>query len=499
MTLLRRPWAVDGDSEAVLGPADCFLSEKVSGGPSGMVYASHARLLALQDRELCLFPYPKTGAASGPPAVAGLPARPKTGQEPATEAERRGADMFLRMHEVLARIGDLETALDDPERLWDRLAEAWRRAEDESDPHMAEIVRQARTMPVHLGALENRIRRVLRRSRERVPLDRVQEMDRSSMIWLARQPGRTTAERAGPAQRVLAIARYESFDTLENRVLRAYVRLAQLVARQWMRDHDRARATARFRAVVGYFRMCRRIDRELEAAGVGLAEPGTTANYILMENRDYRAAREAWIRLLSQERPEDDLWAWQAQSWTDFCVLALALSLHRIEDSELVVQSPLVWLDEARAGRRFLCDRPLAVFWLRREGLIVEVQARPEHVSRMQFACRAWVWLRVYDLSISGIPRRVPVWTPHAFERLPADACATEAATLAAMAARIGQGEVMREGVIMMPAHGKVELCEETSGGVKIAAIPLDASGATLRDGMAALGEFVRSCVRKEP
>ena len=223
------------------------------------------------------------------------------------------------------------------------------------------------------------------------------------MIWLARQPGRTTAERAGPAQRVLAIARHENFDTLENRVLHAYVRLAARVSRQWLQEHAGAIATARYRAVKGFNAQCRRRARELAALGISIAEPGITANYVLMQDRNYARVLDSWRCLLRLEMLEDDLWAWQAQSWTDFCVLALTLALFEMPGSEIVAQSPLVWLDEAEAGRRFLHDRPLAVFWLKHENLIVEVQARPESVSRMQFLTRAWLWLRISDLS-NGLP-----------------------------------------------------------------------------------------------
>jgi hypothetical protein len=52
-----------------------------------------------------------------------------------------------------------------------------------------------------------------------VPVGRVQEIDRRAMLWFARQPGETLADRAGDDQRVLAVAREENFDTLENRVL----------------------------------------------------------------------------------------------------------------------------------------------------------------------------------------------------------------------------------------------------------------------------------------
>jgi len=79
---------------------------------------------------------------------------------------------------------------------------------------MAEIVRQARRMQPVLHDLERRIRRVLRRHRELTPVDRVQEMDRASMVWLSRQPDRSIAERAGASHRILATVRRENFDTL---------------------------------------------------------------------------------------------------------------------------------------------------------------------------------------------------------------------------------------------------------------------------------------------
>ena len=60
-------------------------------------------------------------------------------------------------------------------------------------------------------------------SEKKCSLDRVQEMDRASMRWLSKQPGTTLAQRAGSDQRVLAIVRKENFDTLENRVLHAYL------------------------------------------------------------------------------------------------------------------------------------------------------------------------------------------------------------------------------------------------------------------------------------
>ncbi len=496
MNLLRRPWSLKTTDaqEVVLGPSDCLLGDaKV--GEGGL--SQHSPLLSWDDRELRLFPYPKSGTADNPVKVAGLPVRPKIGLEPKTPAEEIAVAASERMHRVLARIEELEAALDDPENLWLRLQEAWNRAEDESDPRMAEIVRQSIGVKPYLLELEKKIRRVLRRNRELTPLDRVQEMDRASMLWMVRQPGTTTAERAGADQRILAIARHENFDTLENRVLHSYLHLASHFARQWIREHRRAENSERYRNVEAYSRLCRRLSRELNQLGVSTAEPGVTANYVLLENRAYRAVNEAWHRLLRQDKAEDELWAWQAQSWTDFCVLAVTLALHGLKETRLLAQAPLVWLDEAIQGRRFLHDRPLAVFWLQESGLVVEVQARPEAVTSIQFAAKAHVWLRITDLKSDEFERRVPVWTPNPFERMSPNDDARNAAILIEALRKKASQEVIREGLILMPAHGKFENSEISIGASRVCAIAFDARGETLKEGKAALADFVRSCFQE--
>lgn len=491
MNPLGLPWEPVRAERSSLGAADMRLAEETGGTEND----AGAVLLARGERSLRLYPYPRSGSDALPPSISSLPARPRTGVEPRTDSELEAARALGRMHEVLARIEELEAALDDPEHVWDRLGEAWRRAEDEADPRMAEIVRQARAMPRRLLTLEMRIRRVLRRTRERVPIDRVQEMDRASMLWFVRQPGRNSAERAGPEQRVLAVARQENFDTLENRVLRAYAQLARFVARRWLREHLQAKSHTRARAVEGFSRTCHRLDRELADLGVGVAYPGATPNYVLMEDRDYREVREAWMRLLRQESLEDDLWAWQAQAWTDFCVLATTLTLHQTEGAEFVAQSPIVWLDEARGGRRFLHDRPLAVFHLQRERLVVEVQARPVGLSEMQYRARAWVWLRIFDLQDEEFPRRVPIWTPHMFKRLDFGEAASEAVHFMAQVSTLGRNEVMREGIVLAPAHGISEEAEALERGFRVRAVAIDGAGPVLGAGMAALANFLRALV----
>ncbi|MCY3768268.1 MAG: DUF2357 domain-containing protein [Gammaproteobacteria bacterium] len=499
MNLVRRPWSLrtEKTEKTVLGPEDCFLGLARSGENAGSRYAK-LLLHSDQKQELRLFPYPKIGKGNSPVRIAGLPVCPKKGLRPKTSDEKKAVEVSSHMHCVLARIEEIKGSLDDPENFWKHLQEAWDRAEDESNPRMAEIVRQADEVKFYLLELEKRIRHVLRRNRELTPLNRVQEMDRSSMVWMVRQPGRTIAERAGADQRVLAIVRHESFDTLENRVLHAYLRLASHFARQWIREHERARNSRRYRAVEDYFRLCRRLSHKLTELGVAIAEPEITANYVLMEDRDYRTVKDAWGRLLRKDKAEDDLWAWQAESWTDFCVLAVILALYGLDEAKLLAQSPLIWKDEAVRGRRFLHDRPLAVFWLRNSGLIVEVQARPDEVSSIQFDAGANVWLQVADLRTEFLERRIPIWTPHSFCRM---SPVVEAHSAASSIEELHwtTKEVMQEGLILMPAYGEVvETGVSSSSGVRIQAISIDAAGETLEAGKKALARFVRTCFQVE-
>lgn len=498
MQRLTRPWSSTSlGADTPFGPSDVLMSEVTGAGtevPEAVLLMAGEALG--NARHLYLHPYPKK-ATSERPARRDFPVRPKIGVEPQLGEDMLPFDTLRRMNEVAARIQELEEALDDPANVWPRLRASWARAEREEDPRMAEIVRQAKDIIPVLRDLEKRVRKVLRRTRELTPLDRVQEMDRTSMVWQSRQPGRTIAERAGAGQRILATVRHENFDTLENRVLRAYLRLSSAVAREWLREHAKARDSNRFRAVDALRKLARRLDEELCRLGVTVAQAGVTPNYVLMQDRGYRLMHEAWIRLLERDKTLDDLWAWQAQSWTDFTVLAIVLALDELPDSELIAQSPMVWNDEAKNGRWFDQDRPLAVFWLRDSARVVEVQARPETPGVLLTLARAHVGLKISDARGQDYDRRIAVWTPHSIHPIDLDRSAAEASLtlmeLKRHRSQLRTNDIMDSGLILCPAHDQADAVHLSNGGVTLDAISLGASGEALRDGIAALKRFVQS------
>ncbi len=277
------------------------------------------------------------------------------GEDPRTEDERRARALMLRAEAVWDRVSDVEDALADPACLWATLRRRWTE-EDSDEPHMDVIVRHSNQLDPVLDALEKRPRRILRRVHQQVPVGRVQEIDRRAMLWLARQPGETLAERAGDDQRVLAVAREENYDTLENRVLRAYGELAHLHACEYLDRNKTRRQSTRANQVEAFGRHSGRLARELAARGVRPAEPGVIPNFVLQQNPQYHSIWDAWIELLDREREKDELWRWQARSWEEFCTLALMVALIGVPGARAVATAPLWYRDEHHRGRWTRCS-----------------------------------------------------------------------------------------------------------------------------------------------
>lgn len=422
----------------------------------------------------------------------GIPARPSIGKEPITEEERAADSALRRMEEMHARVHELEIANDDPLKIWDRLAQFWRAAEEESEPLVSEIVLQALNMPRRLTEILEKLRRVLRRERAMVPIDRVQEMDQASMIWLTRQPGNTLAERAGPSQRVQAVVRRESFDTGENRVVHAWCILANAASRDWLRHNQHARTSRRFGEVEKLRRLTRMGIRDLEELKIGIAQEDQLPNFVLTQDPDYREVYEAWCRLLNEKRRLDELWAWQARTWSDFCALAVTLAVRSIEGARLVASSPVVLFDDHDRGAWFGADRPLAVYFLERERLVVEIQYRPRFVSKLQEPFGAPIWLRIGTLSGMENARRIPVWPRLVFAPVSLKGEADNCAQAIGLIAR--QAQVHRALIIHSdPANG---VSASSSDFPLVTSMGIAPSGTAMLDGFNAIGELLREEVR---
>jgi hypothetical protein len=202
------------------------------------------------------------------------------------------------------------------------------------------------------------------------------------MLWLARQPGRPLAERAGDDQRVMAVAREENFDTLENRVLRAYCELAHRHAREYLDRNRTRRQTRRARQVEAFGKRCKRGSRvSLPDAVYRLAEPGVTPNFVLQQNPLYHRIWTAWLRTHRPRAHEGRTLALAGHAaGRNSAPLPLVVALMGVRGrADLSRRSPLWFRDEHRRGRWIEADAPFAVVHLPASDLIVEVQTGARH------------------------------------------------------------------------------------------------------------------------
>lgn len=412
----------------------------------------------------------------------GIPMRPpKDGP-----VETAAVELFTRMKAVWTRLSDVEDALGDPATVWQRLTDLWTSGQTEDDPQRDVIVRHARKLGQTLDLITRRPRRILRRTQQLVPLSRVKELDRNAIAWLIRQPGETVAERAGSRQRIQAVTREENCNTLENRVVLSYVRLADHLAREYGERNRTTANSRRYQDVLAFRRKAQRLAQHLMEMGVTSASPDVTPNFVLQNNPDYHAIWAAWRELLRHHRVIDDLWHWQARSWEEFTALALVVALYGIPGARVLATSPLIFEEEQRRGCWLTHINPLATVFLADQGVVVEVSYRPRHDNTLR-SFAAPIWLRVgrLNVSLANQPRWAvwPLWD--AIGGINPTACEAEEIEGVLRAA----GTSVTLGIVIRPASATGAIETDVSG--RAAVVTLGASGKALQHGIEALRTVV--------
>ena len=417
-----------------------------------------------------------------------LPDRPR--EKGHGEQHEPGVPLMQRARAVWDRIQDIEEALADPATLWQQLHRRWT-GEDAGLPQMHVIVRHAREVAAVLERLGQRPRKVLRRVNRSLPVGRVQEIDRRAMLWMARQPGEQLAEKAGDRQRLLAVAREEDFDILENRVLRAYAELAARVGRDYLARNRTRVATRRVRDVQRFLQRCQRMVRELGEKDVRLAEPGVTPNFVLQQNSDYHRIWVAWKELRDQDRIEDDLWRWQAMSWAEYCSLVLMVALIAVPGAQVVATAPIWFRDEQRRGTWIEADSPLGVVYLPAQGLVVEVANARAGGAVARLGAKLVLRLRRAG-DAAGSPATIPVWPVWAVN---GGLSAQDLEDLDAAFMHLPAGSRPRGGIVMRPSVNADS--PESAQHATCAAFALGTDGPALRQTLGHLTDYLYAVLQE--
>jgi hypothetical protein len=231
-----------------------------------------------------------------------------------------------------------------------------------SIPRMSLIVRIAEEMQISLPETVSRMRKILVRRHEMAPAKRAFEMDNNCVKWLIRQPGYTVAEKAGYKQKLKAVIRKESYDTLENRVLKDFTRRCRLSSHTYIKNEVgtslQMKSSTRFKTIKSFKTICNMCLSEVVFDEVSVPQAGFRSNYVLQNDARYKTVWKWYKKLLRQDDEVDQVWDWQARSWADICRLfvgcALKLGLNDFKDPIPLIDGPLLLSAEQKLGCRIL-------------------------------------------------------------------------------------------------------------------------------------------------
>ena len=174
----------------------------------------------------------------------------------------------------------------------------------------------------------------------------MREIDKACLINLARRPGLAVAEKAGPRQRILAVRREETNNTLENRVVRHCCKLIRRAAERYLAFHhdvDIGRSP-RKQHVSDFHRKAIRWNDCEELRNVGiLTVPCKSPNYVLLQNPHYVRIWQAYVTLVKNEELRASVWRWQRRLWKDIATVGFSeLVTNWVEQLNLPVKVSVV-------------------------------------------------------------------------------------------------------------------------------------------------------------
>lgn len=198
----------------------------------------------------------------------------------------------------------------------------WRHSSRPDRPPHALIVRLAMTLPDLLTRVCRSPKHLLSRRRSVQPLRRLRELDSTCVRWITRQPGVSLVEKAGHRQAVLAVERFESMDTLENRVVLSLLRLCRALARSYLRQHEsRFPSHDRVRSTSDFFRLCTRLLADPKLREISPLSGVPKPNYVLLHDDRYHKIWRAFLEVSRQQRRKHLLWEHRLAVYTEMATI----------------------------------------------------------------------------------------------------------------------------------------------------------------------------------
>lgn len=202
------------------------------------------------------------------------------------------------------------------------------------------------------------LRKVLRRERNKVNMGRAQQMDSQCLRWLSKQPGYTTAQKAGSKQEVLAVVRHESYDTLENRVFKDFLILCEREGSMYIATYQKTYPNSK--RIDDVRRLVNLVSSILlfpVMDGISKLKSNPRPNYVLQKNVNYSVIWMLYQRLLKKYQIIEDLWPVRHMIIKEYFAILFDVFLYCHSGFSPILKSRY-WINEINANGQngFLAD-----------------------------------------------------------------------------------------------------------------------------------------------
>ncbi|MBQ2625262.1 MAG: DUF2357 domain-containing protein [Kiritimatiellae bacterium] len=223
---------------------------------------------------------------------------------------RSAAEDYFTKHKYVAK--NRHGALPLP---WDEI----RRVLESGGPPENIITAIAKRHVQTLEVLAGNLRKVLMRFREMVGIAHVQQLDSHCLRWLTRQPGYSPIEKAGTRQEILGVVRKENYDTLENRVLKDFLRRCFAQSNMYLRRYGSKWPTHMTILNVEKLKnLCIAILSLPECEKVKSLREFPMPNYVLQQDRLYSRVWVEYCKLVRQDDVAEKLWVRRQEVSDDY-------------------------------------------------------------------------------------------------------------------------------------------------------------------------------------
>jgi len=204
------------------------------------------------------------------------------------------------------------------------------------------VITQIAKYQIHiLDAVLLKIRKMLRQERCLTPISKIQQMDSHCLIWYTRQPGNEPEEKAGAKQKLMSVVRRETYDILENRVLKNVLEMCVSYCKHYLKTYG------------GTSKTITAVKRLLSTAKLGLSMTFMTEisglyhipvpNYVLQHDPLYSAVWKMYTELLRQTDIMEYAWKKRHIILREYVIFKTVCAIHEYAGNENVPYQGDFW------------------------------------------------------------------------------------------------------------------------------------------------------------